>query len=322
MSLPLDDIYARLSSRHTHVLLAAAVGGEVAFGTFGAPNTADAEIGSVSKGLTGLLYRDAVERGEVSPGTELGEVLGDTTVPYAKVTLEALATHASGLPGLPPFPKPRTVLNRTWRMWRHGENAYGDTFDEVVAAAAGVRMGRPRFAYSNLGFMLLGLALERAAEVPFAELLRVRVTEPLGMAGAYVPATADELRADSLTGRAKSGRAHEPWTGEALGPAGGVRAQSADLAALLTGLVTGSTPGVAALDPVADGPGGTRIGAAWVTTESGGARVTWHNGRTGGFASWVGVDRDAGVGLALVSATAVGLDRVGFAELERLRGSA
>ena len=299
--------------------MAAAVGGEVAFGTFGASNTADAEIGSVSKGLTGLLYRDAIARGEVSPDTELGEVLGDTNVPYAGVTLDALATHASGLPGLPPFPKPRTVLNRTWRMWRHGENAYGDTFDQVVAAAAGVRLGKPRFAYSNLGFMLLGLALERAAGAPFADLLRTRVAEPLGMTGTYVPASADQLRAESLTGRAKGGRAHEPWTGEALGPAGGVRAQAADLAALLSGLLDGSAPGVTALDPVAAGPGSMRIGAAWITTESDGARVTWHNGRTGGFASWVGVDRSAGVGLALVSATAASLDRVGFAELEKLR---
>ena len=319
MTLSLDEIHARLHPRHDRVLIAAAARGEVAFGTYGASERADAEIGSVSKGLTGLLYRDAVDRGEVAPGSTLGEVLGDRSVPYSEVTLEALATHASGLPSLPPFPKPRTVRNRTWRMWRHGENAYGDTFQQVLDATANVKLGRPRFRYSNLGFMLLGFALERSAGVSYAELLRERVAEPLGMTGVYVPAAADQLRAESLTGRAKGGRTHEPWTGEALGPAGGVRAQAKDLAALLTGLLDGSAPGITALNPVARGIGGGRLGAAWITTVRSVASVTWHNGRTGGFASWVGVDCEAEVGFAVVSATSATLDQVGFAELARLR---
>jgi hypothetical protein len=44
--------------------------------------------------------------------------------------------------------------------------------------------------------------------------------------------------------------------------------------------------------------------------------VTWHNGGTGGFRSIVALDRAAGVGIALVSATSRSVDRAGFALLE------
>src|SRR5690554_5496180 len=101
MALDLDAIHSALPPRHDQVLVAAAAGEHSAHRTYGAPNGADAEIGSVSKGLTGLLYRDAVERGEVTPETTLGDALDRPEGSYASVTLGALATHTSGMPPLP-----------------------------------------------------------------------------------------------------------------------------------------------------------------------------------------------------------------------------
>ena len=73
----------------------------VTVATRGCDLEADFEIGSISKGVTGLLYADALTRGEISPGSTLGELLplGDT--PVAGVTLASLSTHRSGLPSLP-----------------------------------------------------------------------------------------------------------------------------------------------------------------------------------------------------------------------------
>ena len=47
--------------------------GEVTLASLGASLDADFEIGSVSKGITGLLYADALSRGELGPDTTLGE---------------------------------------------------------------------------------------------------------------------------------------------------------------------------------------------------------------------------------------------------------
>ena len=55
-----------------------------------------------------------------------------------------------------------------------------------------------------------------------------------------------------------------------------------------------------------------RIGAAWITLEHHDRAITWHNGGTGGFRSWLGLDRRAGTGVAVLSATSRSVDRHGF----------
>ena len=41
----------------------------------GVDDLADFELGSVSKALTGMLYADALQRGLITPGVTLGELL-------------------------------------------------------------------------------------------------------------------------------------------------------------------------------------------------------------------------------------------------------
>jgi CubicO group peptidase (beta-lactamase class C family) len=282
-------------------------GGRVA--TRGLELSADVEIGSVSKGLTGLLLHDAVGRGEVALDTRVGGLLDVGPGPVGDITLGALATHRSGLPRLAPGGQ---VWRRSLRLMTHGENPYGESLAELLDRVRPIRPRRSRPRYSNLGFMLLGHAVARAAGVPYAALIRERLAVPLGMAGLSVPATDAELGPRAVLGRNRRGRVVQAWTGEAIGPAGGVRATADDLARLLGALLGGSAPGVAALDPVDRLAPGARIGAGWLTTKHSGREVTWHNGGTGGFRSLVGLDRAAGRGVALVRASNRSADRAGL----------
>jgi CubicO group peptidase (beta-lactamase class C family) len=138
------------------------------------------------------------------------------------------------------------------------------------------------------------------------------------MTSTYVPSHVGELRPTAITGTSRFGRAREPWTGEAVGPAGGIRSSIGDLATLLMALLDGSAPGIAALDPVHDFTPRTRIGAAWITLDLRGHEVTWHNGGTGGFRSWLGVDRAAGTGAVVLSAASRPTDGFGFRLLQQL----
>jgi len=269
----------------------------------------DFEIGSVSKGITGLLYRDAIDRGEVTPGSTLGQLLPLGATPAAHITLHALSIHSSGLPRLPKSAHP---LRRTVQLWRHGSNPYGESLTELIEQAAGVELGTPRPRYSNFGFELLGHAIARAAGTTYAELLRERITEPLGLDHTYAPLTPGDLRPGALAGRSNHGKTQEPWTGEAIAPAGGIRSTIGDMARLTEALLDGSAPGVSALDPVAAFGMGGQIGAAWITVQATRASITWHNGGTGGFRSWMGVNRAAGTGVVILSATSVSVDRHGF----------
>ena len=280
--------------------------------TRGAGPRSDFEIGSISKAVTGLLYCDALERGEITDGTRLGDVLPLGECAASAVTLASLSTHSSGLPGLPPSFR---VARRTVALWRHGTNPYGDSLQELLDQARGVAVGLPRSRYSNFGFMLLGHALASAAGTTYADLLRERIVEPLDLRDTYVPASADQVRSGAVTGTSRGPRRREPWTGEALGPAGGIRSSVTDMARLTAAILDGSAPGLDALTPATRFGPRVQIGAAWITVEIKGRPVTWHNGGTGGFSSWIGIDRAAGTGVVVLSARNSAVDRAGFAIL-------
>lgn len=305
-----------MGARHPVVAAATLSPHGITVASVGASFEADFEIGSISKGITGLLYVDALGRGEISLSTTLGELLPLGEVPAASVTLASISTHSSGLPGLPASAAP---LRRTLALWLNGANPYGDSLEQLVTQAQGVQLKRPRTRYSNFGFELLGHALARAAGMSYQDLVRQRITKPLELDVFYVPATPDQLRPGALVGRSRSGRARQPWTGEAVGPAGGIRASILDMARLTAALLDGSAPGVAALDPVAEFSGrSVRIGAAWITLDHNGHLVTWHNGGTGGFRTWLGLDRAGGTAVILMSATSASVDRHGFTLLAQL----
>ncbi|MFI9818040.1 serine hydrolase domain-containing protein [Saccharothrix variisporea] len=315
-----EKLVQRLGPRHPVAAVATVTPSGTTVATVGAPLDADFEIGSISKGVTGLLYADALERGEVTPSTTLGDLLDLAGSPAAGVTLSSLSTHRSGLPRLP-----APSVRKTLALWLHGANPYGETVDELLAQTRAVRLGPPRPHYSNLGFQLLGHALAAAAGTTFTALLDTRIATPLGLTTFYAPATASDLHPGALTGRTKRGRRRAPWTGEALAPAGGIRTTITDLAHLTETLLTGEAPGTDALTPVADFTGKVvRIGAAWITLDRLGRTITWHNGGTGGFSTWLGLDRAAGTAVAVLSATAVSVDHHGFtllAELTAAEGS-
>ncbi len=285
-------------------------GDEVRTAVRGMERDADVEIGSISKGITGLLLHDAIGRGEVTMESRLGEFLSAPSESVGEVTLGSLATHTAGLPRIAPGGE---VMRKTWRMLAHAENPYGETLETLLASLRGVRPKGNRPSYSNLGFMLLGHALASAADQRYAALVHSRIAAPLALPTLYAAETPASLRPQALLGSNRMGKQAEAWTGEAVGPAGGIRATVDDLALLVAALLDGSAPGVAALDPVRNFAGrGVQIGAAWLTLEVKGRPVVWHNGGTGGFRSYLGLDRAAGRGVALVRASTRSADRAGF----------
>ena len=320
-ALPADPALAArlgtvLGSRHSRFAVATVAGGNVSVAAAGVPLDADFEIGSISKGITGLLYADACDRGEISADTTLGELLPLGDCEAARVTLASVSRHSSGLPRLPAAGNP---LRRTLSLWLRGANPYGEDLAELLLQAGTVRLRDPRPRYSNLGFELLGHAVAAGAGLSYRDLVAKRLSAPLALTSMYTPSAAADLGTHSLTGRSRFGRPRQPWTGEALAPAGGIRASIGAMGMLARALLDGSAPGMSALDPVADFAGpAVRIGAAWITLEAKGRSVTWHNGATGGFSSWIGLDREADTGVVLLSATTASVDRHGFRLLEEL----
>ncbi|WP_230673042.1 serine hydrolase domain-containing protein [Rathayibacter sp. Leaf248] len=284
----------------------------VRFAGFGADETTEVEIGSVTKTITALVLAQSAAAGTVA--------LEDRAADHADVgdfsgTLEELATHTSGLPRLS---SGLGTIGRSLLAQLRGTDPYaGYSADDVLRHAADASRVDEPFLYSNLGAAVLGQTLARAEGVDYADLVQERVFAPLGMTGSRVPTTADALGPDAPTGYAASGRSVDAWAMGGYAPAGGVRSTAADMARYAQALLTDDPAlGVAAdevLAPRHDAGGSGRVGLAWFTSEAvGGGGTTWHNGGTSGYSTMLAMDRERGVAVFVNGSTATSVDDVGL----------
>ncbi|MFL1426887.1 MULTISPECIES: serine hydrolase domain-containing protein [unclassified Nocardiopsis] len=281
-------------------------GDDTAFAHFGADADTDFEIGSIAKTMTSLLLADAIERGEVTEETPLGDLLDLGDAPAADVTLAELASHRSGLPRL--STRPQDVVSSTVAVNYLGRDPYRYDEDTLLEQARAADLtDRGESHYSNLGFAVLGLALAEATGTDYPDLLRERLLDPLGMDDTYLPRTAADLPAGATLGHTERGRTAAPWLAMAYAPAGGVRSTPADMERFARALLDGTAPGTAALEPRWP-DGEDRIGYAWMTTDVDGTEVTWHNGGTGGFTTMLALDREADRAVVVLSNTTAAVE--------------
>ena len=286
------------------------------------------EIGSVTKVVTALALGEMARRGEVALTTPVADLLPDSvavpTSGAAPITLVDLATHTSGLPRLPP-----TLL-----LVADPDDPYAAYQEDDLYAFLSLyelpRAPGAEYEYSNLGGGLLGLALARRVGVDYQTLVRERVLGPLGMNETWV-VLPDSIGLAPAVGAFGQSVPHWTWT-EATAGMGGLRSTAADLLTLVEATIAppGDLPAslAAALAdaprPLRRIPGRMRIGLGWhlVPDLRPGVGVVWHNGGVGGGSSFVGLDREGGVGVVVLAnkggAANEAVTRFGFEVLERL----
>ncbi|MET9341067.1 serine hydrolase domain-containing protein [Nonomuraea sp. NPDC003804] len=268
------------------------------------------EFGSVIKTMTAMILADMVDRGEVRPRTTLAEVvpaLRGTAV--AATSLEELAGQRSGVPSIPAsFGISSVIAGET------GGNPYRGqrTADVVDDAARTVPVGRGEIAYSNHGFALLGHALAARAGTTYEALLRERLLDPLGMRDTVLISDSARLPEQRAHGYLTSGLEADPWPSEGYAPTGaGGWSTAEDLARYLAATIAGDAPGASATEPRWQIADDDLIGYGWRTTGA----ITWHDGSTGGFSSYVGLDRRSGRGVVVLGNSSASVAYIGEALL-------
>jgi CubicO group peptidase (beta-lactamase class C family) len=189
------------------------------------------EIGSITKVFTGLTLADMADKGEVRLGDPIEKYLppGVKAPTFAgqSITLADLATHTSGLPRVPA---------NLYAGNKDPANPYADyTYGQLWAFLSSYQLTRApgaEWAYSNLGFGLLGDLLARRAGTDFETLVKARVIGPLGMASTAITLTSDE-RARLATGHDSSLRKVLNWDLPTLAGAGALRSTANDLMTFL-----------------------------------------------------------------------------------------
>lgn len=265
----------------------------VTFGGLGAGENDEFEIGSVTKTFTAELLRNAIDRGDLTLDTTVGEVIDVGDAAVGNVTLEELANHTSGLPRLGKSSIPQKLGSLV-----PGANPYERTTgqDVIDAAAAAELEGRGERHYSNLGFALLGQVLAESAGTSYEELLNDEILQPLAMTDTFL-ATPGSTDAESPRGLMSNGRESQPWEMDGDAPAGAIRSTASDMSLYAQHLLDTGLPEF-----------------TWITDRPEG--VAWHNGGTGGFKSMLAIDPEAGTAAFVVNDSIAKVDELGLTLLE------
>ncbi len=269
-----------------------------------------------------LLVRD----GKLRYDTALTDVLPSFPAYGRGITIRHLLTHTSGLPD---YEDLMAAAEKGGAPIWTAERQIHD--DEVLTLLRGAKAGRfapgTSFAYSNSGYVVLGLVVARVSGTPFGEFLAKRVFRPLEMERTLAyEAGKNEVPARAF-GHARDGssfrEADQSPTSATLGD-GGVYSNLEDLARWDEALRVSTllSPGAMkpALDPVTlpDGTlprwpagesGGDNLspgervayGFGWFLDPWKGHRRMWHHGETIGFRTVVERFPDDGLTVVMLA---------------------
>ena len=144
------------------------------------------EIGSLSKQFTSVSALMLVQEGKLSLSETIGSILPQVPEAWKSATIDQIMHHMSSIPDYEEiaaydfYNAPRT-------------NA------EVLAQAAkkepAFKPGE-RFDYSNTGYYLIGMVIEKRSGMPLSQFLRRRIFDKLGMKSTY----ADPPTSTPMTG--------------------------------------------------------------------------------------------------------------------------
>ena len=152
-------------------------------------------VGSITKVFTATALMQLRDAGKLNLDDPIEKYLPEFKIksrfPDARpVTFRQVASHYSGLPREAPLPytyQDVTVFPRT---------------EELIASLGNTELIVPvdtKFQYSNLGFNILGLAVERITQEPYADYVTKHILQPLGMKRSGFAVT-EELKKSLATG--------------------------------------------------------------------------------------------------------------------------
>jgi CubicO group peptidase (beta-lactamase class C family) len=272
------------------------------------------EIASAGKTFTATVLAEMHLRQELNWDDPLAGFLPeDVTVPRVgdrQITLLDLATQTSGLPSLPPNFKEGNPLN-----------PYADyTVPEMYAGLRAISLTAPpgtEYGYSNLGFGLLGLALERRAGTSYEELVVSRLCQPLGMQSTRM--TLDEPLKKRLATPHDGGKAVVVWEDTTMPGAGSFLSTANDMLRYVQAQWQECGPDdtlCRALHETirkrrpADIPQRS-MGLGWHIDSENALDIIWHNGGAGGSRSYVAFLPEPQVGVVVLSNSSNPVDALG-----------
>ncbi|GLC27800.1 serine hydrolase domain-containing protein [Roseisolibacter agri] len=126
------------------------------------------EVGSITKQLTAAAVVRLAEQRKLGLDDSIGAHLPALADRARGVTLRHLLSHTSG-------------LSRAWTVADLTAPSSPRTVVDSLAARAVEFAPGERYAYNNNGYILLGLVVEKASGMPYADYVRTAFLQPLGL---------------------------------------------------------------------------------------------------------------------------------------------
>ena len=141
-------------------------------------------IGSMSKQFTAAEIMRQVERGKISLDDDVSKFLPDVPLHGNRVTIRQLLNHTSGIPDYGASSAWRNSWTREVTPRQIVALVENSPFDFAPGT---------RWRYSNTGYTLLGMVLEKVTGEAYASLLQRELFTPLGLTQtSYCPTTAND----------------------------------------------------------------------------------------------------------------------------------
>jgi D-alanyl-D-alanine carboxypeptidase len=137
------------------------------------------ELASVTKQFTATAIMVLVEEGKVRLDEPVGTYLTGTPDTWKPITVRHLLTHTAGLPSL------EENFKALWPGGLRLRYTTSQLFDAATKDTLSFAAGE-RFQYSDVGYFLLGMIIERVSGKRYAEFVDERFFRPLGMTSTSV----------------------------------------------------------------------------------------------------------------------------------------
>jgi CubicO group peptidase (beta-lactamase class C family) len=263
-------------------------------------------IGSITKTFVAVEVLRMRDEGLLDLNDALGRHIDDT--PFGQVTIAQLLSHTSGL---------QAETNGPW--W---ERTAGGTWAELMAGQPALKLrSGAKFHYSNIGYAVLGELIRRQRGLPWDDVVRRELLEPLGMRHTTARPAGPASRGLGVHPLADLLHVEPEHDGAAMAPAGQLWSTVQDLsrwAAFLAGETAGllSSHTLAEMrSPIAldDSPGAAwtaAYGLGWQVWNISGIRYAGHGGSMPGFLAGLRVNIETGDGCVIFANATSGLGAV------------
>ncbi len=245
-------------------------------------------IGSVTKQFTGAAVLLLVEEGKVDLQRPLRSYLPELPEAWGKATVEQVLNHTAGIPDwveTPEFMKHMREDQSPAQLVAHDK-------DKPLDFEPGTK-----WAYSNVGYLALGLLIEKVSGQGYYDFLQARLLKPLGLK--HTGFGDENTLIQGMVGGYTEGSRPAPYLSMMQpGAAGALVSTVEDLAKWTLALHGGkvlkpeSYARMVRSYPIAEGKE-THYGFGIGLRESQGRRLLWHNGGINGFTCILEADPEA-----------------------------